>query len=393
MKTTSKNVQSRRSEPAAAPLSLLPVLSTDARQRLRESIGRHKVRVPIVVSAGPAFAGEIADGVHRQELAAELGFPCPSQKRRFETEVDFLLYRLDCNLSRRQLPVAELVRLGWLLEPLERELAAGRKAQAAGGKRGEKSLPVSRPEEKGETRERVAERLGLSAATYTRASMVLREGSRELVAAFEANKESPNGAYRRLRSEQRRAGVRALAKEIEQNPPPLPQGRAAVLLVDPPWPYEGGMLPYPPMSVVEIGGLPICDLLAKDGIVWLWTTNAFLFEAQRIAREEWQLTERNILTWDKQRPGTGHWLRGETEHCLLLTRGKPVFVQNNYTTILRARSREHSRKPEEFYRLVEETCPGSKAELFARQQRPGWQAHGAETNLFPAQPGKPRKRF
>jgi N6-adenosine-specific RNA methylase IME4/ParB-like chromosome segregation protein Spo0J len=389
MKNTLK-VQSRRSGSAA--VVLLPALSVDACQRLRESIRRHKVRVPVVVSSGPAFAGETADGVHRQELAAELGLPCPTQKRRFETEAEFLLYRLDCNLSRRQLPVAELVRLGWLLEPLERELASARKAQVAGGKRGEKSLPVSRPEEKGETRERVAERLGLSAATYSRASKVLREGSAELVAAFEANKESPNGAYRRLQSEQRRAGLRALANEIERNPPPLPQGRVAVLVVDPPWPYEGSMLPYPPMGEEKIAAIPVGELLADDAIVWLWTTNAFLYEAQRIAREVWQLTERNILTWDKQRPGTGHWLRGETEHCLLLTRGKPVFVQNNYTTILRARSREHSRKPDEFYDLVEATCPGSKAELFARQQRPGWQAHGAETDLFAAQPAKPREK-
>jgi len=161
-----------------------------------------------------------------------------------------------------------------------------------------------------------------------------------------------------------------------------------VLVVDPPWPYAAGMLPYPPMSLEQIAALPIGELLADDAIVWLWTTNAFLYDAQRIAREDWQLEQRNVLTWDKQRPGTGHWLRGETEHCLLLTRGNPVFVQNNTTTILRARSREHSRKPDEFYRLVEQTCPGAKAELFARQQRPGWHTHGAETNLFPAQPTK-----
>lgn len=381
-----------RNERHVGGARLLPALTADARTRLLESIRRHGVRLPAVVSAGPAFRGEVADGQHRIELCAELGVECPRESRRFASEAEFWLYQLDANLARRQLPVAELVRLGWLLEPLERELAAARKAQAAGGSRGEKSLPVSRPEEKGETRERVAERLGLSAATYSRASRVLREGSPELVAAFEANRESPNGAYRRLQAEERRTNLRALANEIEANPPRLPQGRVAVLVLDPPWPYAAAMLPYPPMSLAEIAALPIGELLADDAIVWLWTTNAFLYDAQRIAREDWQLIERNVLTWDKQRPGTGHWLRGETEHCLLLSRGKPVFVQNNNTTILHVRSREHSRKPDEFYRLVEETCPGTKAELFARQQRPGWQAHGAETNLFPAQPAKGGKK-
>lgn len=387
MKTTTQPNNRRLASPR-----LLPALAADARTRLLESIRRHGVRVPVIVSEGPAFPGEVADGLHRTQLSAELGVECPQESRRFASEAEFWLYQLDANLARRQLPVAELVRLGWLLEPLEREFAAARKAQAAGGRRGEKSLPVNRPEEKGETRERVAERLGLSAATYTRASKVLREGSAELVASFEANRESTNGAYRRLQAEGRRAGLHALAKQIEQQPPPLPKGRVAVLVADPPWPYAAGMLPYPPMSLEQIAAMPIGDLLTDDAIVWLWTTNAFMFEAQRIAREDWQLTQRNILTWDKQRPGTGHWLRGETEHCLLLTRGNPVFVQNNYTTIIRARSREHSRKPEEFYRLVEATCPGSKAELFARQHRAGWQAHGAETDLFPAQHGKTRKK-
>jgi len=69
------------------------------------------------------------------------------------------------------------------------------------------------------------------------------------------------------------------------------------------------------------------------------------------------------------RKGTGEWLRGQTEHCLLAARGKPVFIHGSYTTVLRASRREHSRKPDEFYTLVEDTCPGSRLELFARQAR------------------------
>jgi len=54
---------------------------------------------------------------------------------------------------------------------------------------------------------------------------------------------------------------------------------------------------------------------------------------------------------------TGEWLRGQTEHCMLAVRGKPVFLHGNHTTVLEAMRREHSRKPEEFYALVEATCP------------------------------------
>jgi len=56
--------------------------------------------------------------------------------------------------------------------------------------------------------------------------------------------------------------------------------------------------------------------------------------------------------------GTGEWLRGQTEHCLLATRGRPIFLHGSHTTMLQAATPgKHSRKPEEFYFLVGETCP------------------------------------
>lgn len=80
--------------------------------------------------------------------------------------------------------------------------------------------------------------------------------------------------------------------------------------------------------------------------------------------------------------GTGEWLRGQTEHCLLAVRGKPVFLHGRHSTALTATRREHSRKPEEFYALVEATCPGSKLELFARQVREGWTGFGNDMGRF-----------
>ena len=91
------------------------------------------------------------------------------------------------------------------------------------------------------------------------------------------------------------------------------------------------------------------------------------------------------MTWAKDRVGTGRWLRGQTEQCLLLSRGQPVVTLGSQSTLLQGPVREHSRKPEEFYGLVESLCPGRKLELFARQQRPGWEAWGAETDKFRAE--------
>ena len=96
------------------------------------------------------------------------------------------------------------------------------------------------------------------------------------------------------------------------------------------------------------------------------------------------LSKETILTWVKHRMGLGDWLRGRTEHCLMAIRGKPVVTLTNQSTALDGPMREHSRKPDEFYTLVESLCPGNKCELFARQPREGWTTTGAEAAKFEA---------
>lgn len=361
----------------------LPPPSAAQLQALRESIAAEGVLHPVVASAGPALPGEIADGRARRAICEELGIACPREERPFASEAAFAHFRLTTNIVRRELSVADRVRLGMTLEPLERELAAQRKAQAR-GRRGEKSLPVALPEEKGETRELVARKIGLTPSIYERGAKVLREGSPALVARFQADNETVSSAYRRLQEELKRDERRALAKALRENPLPPPNGRYPVIVLDPPWPIAGA--PYPTMALEEIAALPLPDLLTADAIVWLWTTNGFLEHATAIATERWGLVKRNVVTWDKERPGRPTpWLTGQTEHCLLLTRGKPLFEAGNATTLIRERARENSRKPEAFYQLVEETCPAQpRLEMFARQRRAGFESWGAEVDFFPA---------
>jgi N6-adenosine-specific RNA methylase IME4 len=77
--------------------------------------------------------------------------------------------------------------------------------------------------------------------------------------------------------------------------------------------------------------------------------------------------------------GLGDWLRGQTEHCLMATRGGPVVTLTNQTTALHAPVRAHSQKPEEFYALVESLCPAPRyCELFQRTRRQDWDGHGDE---------------
>ena len=93
--------------------------------------------------------------------------------------------------------------------------------------------------------------------------------------------------------------------------------------------------------------------------------------------DAWGFQQKTILTWVKDKMGMGDWLRGQSEHCLMATRGAPIVQLTNQTTILRGAVRAHSQKPEEFYRFVEELCPAPRyCELFSRQQRERWDGHG-----------------
>ena len=130
-----------------------------------------------------------------------------------------------------------------------------------------------------------------------------------------------------------------------------------------------------------IKAMPVAEIADENAILWLWTTNAHLRVAFDVV-EAWGFEYRTLLTWVKDRMGTGEWLRGQTEHCMLAIRGKPVFLHGNRATVLEAARREHSRKPEEFYALVVATCPGSRVELFSRQRRAGWEVYGNATDLF-----------
>ena len=137
------------------------------------------------------------------------------------------------------------------------------------------------------------------------------------------------------------------------------------------------------MAIEDIKALPVASIAAEDAILWLWTTNAHLRVAFEVV-EAWGFEYKTLLTWVKDRMGTGEWLRGKSEHCMLAIRGKPVFVHGQYTTVLEAVRREHSRKPDEFYAVVEATCPGSRVELFSREHRNGWKPFGNTTELFDA---------
>jgi len=165
-----------------------------------------------------------------------------------------------------------------------------------------------------------------------------------------------------------------------------------VIYADPPWAYDNqneswgpASLHYSGMALAELVKLPkeINLTVAADAVLFLWSTNPFLNEALELM-EAWDFEYKTNLVWAKtehRQRGTGFYVRGRHELLLLGTRGSFTPLEQHISppigSVIMAPLREHSRKPDEVYDLIEKLYPGCRyMELFARGQRNGWDAWG-----------------
>lgn len=157
------------------------------------------------------------------------------------------------------------------------------------------------------------------------------------------------------------------------------------ILANPPWSKNqkgarGAQKYYPLMSMKEILGMPVKDLADDNSVCWLWVTNSTIDEGYDVLRN-WGFEPKSVLTWFKFRPryGLGVYLRNDTEHVILGTRGKmPIHVKNQPSWFI-APTASHSEKPREFFMIAERCYPETpRLELFARRRQPDWDVWGDE---------------
>lgn len=181
--------------------------------------------------------------------------------------------------------------------------------------------------------------------------------------------------------------IKKQKEAIESGAIELPAGKYDVIVIDPPWQYateynpetRRGTSPYPEMSLEEIKNI---EIPAKDDcILWLWTTQKFIWEAKEIL-DHWGFEYKAMLIWDKEKMGIGRWLRLQCEFCLLGIKGKPIWDIKDIRDIIREPRREHSRKPEAFYKMIDENFVGRKLDYFSREKREGWEVFGNDTEKF-----------
>lgn len=175
----------------------------------------------------------------------------------------------------------------------------------------------------------------------------------------------------------------------------------STILADPPWQFQnrtGKMAPehkrlsrYPTLTLDEIKKIPVISATEDTAHLYLWVPNALLAEGLQVM-ESWGFTYKTNLIWYKvrkdggpDRRGVGFYFRNVTEMILFGVRGKnartlpPGRSQEN---IISSQKREHSRKPDEQYSLIESCSNGPYLEMFARGNRPNWNSWGNQADEY-----------
>jgi N6-adenosine-specific RNA methylase IME4 len=188
-------------------------------------------------------------------------------------------------------------------------------------------------------------------------------------------------------------------------------GRFSAILIDPPWrfanrtgkvgPEHKRLHRYQTLSFEEIAALPVEKFALPKSHLYLWCPNALLLEALTIMKA-WGFTYKTNIVWYKVRKdggpdgrGVGFYFRNVTELLLFGVKGSLRTLQPGRTQVnlLLSRKREHSRKPEGVYELIERCSPPPYVELFARQRVKGWTQWGDELDTYahsrPLRPGCP----
>ncbi len=181
------------------------------------------------------------------------------------------------------------------------------------------------------------------------------------------------------------------------------------IMADPPWQFTnktGKVAPehrrlnrYPTMPLDDIMSMPVAELAADPAHLYLWVPNALLPDGLAVM-SAWGFTYKSNIIWQKIRKdggpdgrGVGFYFRNVTEILLFGVRGKaartlaPGRSQVNFIAgaepdgdLLKTRKREHSRKPDEQYAIIEACSRGPFLELFARGERPGWTVWGNQAD-------------
>jgi N6-adenosine-specific RNA methylase IME4 len=366
---------------------LIPALTQEEFKQLEENCLAEGIREAILT-----WNGFIIDGHNRYEIANKWNLDFQTKSKHFKDEEAVKEWMILNQFGRRNLSNYQRSVLALELESLFKE-----KAKENLGRNQYSSPQISAETKPIETRKELAKVANVSHDTIAKVKVIEAKAPEEIKAKLQTGEVSINQAYKEIKKEEKKEErielINKQINEIEAGNLPELEGLFDVISVDPPWNYEGENKketsfdsvgrrvanPYPEMSTEEIKKIKLP--LMKDSIVFLWTTHKFLPDALEILKE-WNLEYKATLVWNKEKMGMGAWFRMQCEFCLVGIKGKPYWENTKYRDILNEPRREHSRKPDSFFTMVEEITLGRRLEYFSREKRKGWEVFGNDINKF-----------
>jgi N6-adenosine-specific RNA methylase IME4/anti-sigma28 factor (negative regulator of flagellin synthesis) len=341
------------------------------------------------------WQGIIIDGHNRFEICTKHGIGFEKINKTFESRAHVRVWMRNNQKGRRNLSTAWVIELelgnkaDLLLLSTEKKKQDGIAARAKQIGVLSQNDTTPRPEPVS-TRAEIAKAAGTSTGQVGMAEQVKKKAP-ELWEKAKQGEVSISTAYKEIKKEEKKAERAAMIEEqkqaIESGEMELPAGVFEVVAMDPPWNYgreydpETSRVanPYPEMTQAEL--LALEPPFADDCVLLLWSTHAFIFDAKELL-DSWGFTYKATMVWDKERIGMGAWLRMQCEFCLVGIKGKPIWNNTKWRDIIRESRREHSRKPDAFYEMVEDITVGRRLEFFSREQRKGWETYGNDTEKF-----------
>jgi N6-adenosine-specific RNA methylase IME4 len=379
---------------------LIPPLTAEEFKQLETNCLEEGIRDAIVT-----WNGFIIDGHNRYKIATDWSLNYKTIEKSFDSEEAVKEWMIINQFGRRNLSNYQRSVLALELEEIFEKkakenlrLAAEKtntgfvKSQKAVSLFEEKPIQQQPIEIKPvNTIKELSKISGIGEQTISRVKVIEQKAAPEIKEKLSTGEISINQAYQDIKKEEkikeRTEYIEQQKKEIAENKLPPLTGLYDIISVDPPWNYgreyhpENSRIanPYPEMSIDEIKAikLPFSD----NSIIFLWTTHKFLPDSFDILKH-WGFEYKATLVWNKEKIGMGSWFRMQCEFCLFAIKGNPFWNNTTERDIIIESRREHSRKPDSFFDMIDKICIGRKLEYFSREKRNGWDIFGNDINKF-----------
>lgn len=367
--------------------NLFPEMSESQFDELKQDIAQNGLQMPILM-----YGGKVVDGRHRLRACSALGINPKFAELEAANDKSVEQSVISINLHRRHLTESQ------------KAIIAARLTNSSVGSNQHTAGAVSQ--------RKVAEELGISVDSVQRGKKVLNNGTPELIAAVSEGKidisnaaklaqlakqdqsqlnfddikaiQEASKAINKAKFESRRIErIQEIeAKRANNKPLESSLGTFSVIYADPPWDYMGELaVGYPCMSVQEICEMPISQISADDAVLFMWCSSSLLPEAVEVV-SAWGFKFKTSAVWDKDFTGQGTYFRQGHEVLMIATKGcvPEVPYGARPSSVLKFKRREHSRKPDEMYQIIDGMYPElNKIELFCRGVPvQGWAGWGNE---------------